>query len=439
MPEAVHLQVFLSAGLFLFCLSVLLGCAMCWWHRQRSGPHLSLELAAVELGPAPPAMTVPVPIQQHHDEEVAGEVLGTRPKEDSLASPASHGSSLHIRASLPTLPFLPQLAGVWQRRCTISGAKLLCNEESPLVRPTAGSPLPSEQRPRLHCHLSYSPPEAILTVTILGVSPLPKGLRDHQGSYIKVNLLPRLPAPRCVPVCRRSLLPAHLEPCRFGPYSPEELSSFTLRFAIYAKSRSLKDSFVGEVLFPCSQASWDTSASSSYTWELASTKTKLRKRLSTHNTSCSVLSSSPKSLGQLFLLLQYQALASRIKVLVRKAEDLGRLSRVPGVPGHYIIIHLYHNGQIIDTKETKSISSYNPVWNMPFLFNIPAGDIQQQDLALEFIVMQARLHAHGSVLGHVQVGTRAPGTGLLHWRDMCTQGPLESARWHQIQPNTPRP
>lgn len=57
-------------------------------------------------------------------------------------------------------------------------------------------------------------------------------------------------------------------------------------------------------------------------------------------------------------------------------------------PGHYVIIHLYHNGHVIDTKETKSITGYNPVWNMPFLFNLPAGDIQQQELSLEFTIMQ---------------------------------------------------
>ncbi|XP_064524330.1 uncharacterized protein LOC135420611 [Pseudopipra pipra] len=598
MPEAVHLQIFLGAGLSLLCLSILLGCAMCWWHRRRPSPHPSREWAAMELGPALPAVTVPVPIQQQY-EEMAGEVVGAQAKEGSLAPPASYGSLLRVRASLPALPFLPQLAGAWQRCCTISGAKLLRNTESPLVHPVTGSPLPSEQRPRLHCDLSYSPPEATLTVTILGVSHLPKGLQDDRGSYVKVYLVPRLPACQRVAVRRRSLRPAPLEPCQFGPYSPEELSSFTLRFAVYARSRSLRDSFVGEVLFPCAQASWDPQASSSYTWELASTKTKLRKRrfhgvscsllpfqcLRAHNRSCSVLSSSPKSLGQLFLLLQYQALASRIKVLVRKAQGLGRLSHMPGMPGrtrdmdqevrrcpgghrgcevrtsevpapdprgagetsgavcalpmvpqrfcsppgtagelpaslpamcpeqvplsmalspfpgHYIIIHLYHNGCVIDTKETKSISGYNPVWNKPFLFSIPAGDIQQQELALEFIVMQvrwmevtmavkvtwiscapapgglspqrshflmptggcwggitlfgtmeshqpcpispllpqARLHTRGSALGCVRVGPRAPGTGLLHWRDMCSQGPLESEQWHQIQPNTLRP
>ncbi|XP_039413745.1 synaptotagmin-5-like [Corvus cornix cornix] len=430
-----HLQLSLGAGLSLLCLGVFLGCAMCWWHRRRPGRLLGRE--RVELGPALPAATVPVLIQQLR-EEVTGEAPGARDKETSPAPPASRGGSPHGRASLPTLPFLPQLAGLCQRRCTIASTKLLCGEQSPLVPPVPGSPPRCRQRPRLHCDLCYSLPEATLTVTILGVSHLPQG---HQGSRVKVSLVPRPPLSRRVSVRRRSLRPARREPrrCRFGPYGPEELGSCTLRFAVYARSRSLQDSFVGEVLFPCAEASWDPRAPSSYSWELASTKTKLSKCRSAHGLSCSVPSSPPRPLGQLLLLLQHQALAGRIKVLLRKAEALGRLSRMPGAPGHYVIIHLYHDGHIIDTKESKSSSGYNPVWNSPFLFSVPAGDIQQHELALEFIVMQARLHSRGSTLGRVQVGPGAPGTGMLHWRDMCTQAPLESERWHRILPGAPGP
>ncbi|KAM9270500.1 synaptotagmin-5-like [Cariama cristata] len=437
----VHVQVFLSAGLVLLCLSILLGCAVCWRHRRRPSPSLGWERAMVELGPILPTGTVLVPVQQHR-EEVAGEVQGAQAKERSLALPAPRRGLLHNRTSLPTLPFLPKLAGAWQHHCTTSRAKLLCNEESPLIHPIPGPSalLPSstdlKQRPWLHCNLSYSLAEATLTVTILSISHLPKGLQGGQGSYVKVYLLPRLLASRCVAMHYGSLHPARREPCQFGRYSLEELRSFTLRFAVYIRFRSPKDSFVGEVLFPCAQATWDPRASSGYSWELSSTKTKLRKCLSAHDTSRSFLSSPPKSLGQLFPLLQYQALASRIKVLVRKAEHLGRLSRMPGTPGHYIIIHLYHNGHVIDTKETKSITGYNPIWNMPFLFNLPAGDIQQQELSLEFTVMQARIYTRSSPLGHVQVGPRAPGAGLLHWREMCSRGQLESARWHQIRPDT---
>lgn len=41
----------------------------------------------------------------------------------------------------------------------------------------------------------------------------------------------------------------------------------------------------------------------------------------------------PRALGQLLILLQYQTLAQRIKVMVRKAENLAKLTRIPGAPG----------------------------------------------------------------------------------------------------------
>ncbi|KAM6409423.1 synaptotagmin-2-like [Rhynochetos jubatus] len=464
-PGLVHLQVIFGMGLALLCLSILLGCAVCWWHRRCPGPHLGWERATVQLGPALPAGMVPVPIQQHY-EELAGEVLGVQVDEGPPASLASHRGLLHGTASFPSLPFSPKPVGAWQCHCTISRANLLCKEVSPLIRPIPGlSGTGPKQHPRLHCDLFYSPTEAMLTVTVLGVSHLPKGLQGGWGSYVKVYLLPQLTASRRVALQHGSLHPARRKPCRFGQYSLEELRSFTLRFAVYARFHSLKDSFLGEVVFPCAQATWVPMVPSSYSWELSSTKTKLRKCLNVHDMGRSV-SSQPKSLGHLFLLLQYQALANRIKVLVRKAEHLGQLSRMPGTPGHCVVIHLHHNGHVIDTKETKSVTGYSPVWNMPFLFNLPSGDIQQQELCLEFTVMQgsqpptcgtrttkprgatsfcpqkvagARIYSRSSPLGHVQVGPRAPGTGLLHWREMCSRGQLESARWHQLQPGALTP
>ena len=57
------------------------------------------------------------------------------------------------------------------------------------------------------------------------------------------------------------------------------------------------------------------------------------------------------------------------------------------------------------------------------------------------LLPQVRIYTGSSPLGRVQVGPCAPGAGLLHWREMCSRGQLESARWHRIQPDAlgPRP
>ncbi len=66
-------------------------------------------------------------------------------------------------------------------------------------------------------------------------------------------------------------------------------------------------------------------------------------------------------------------------------------SRVVSVSvDHYVIINLRQDGQVISTKETKGASGANAVWNAPFLFDLPSGDISRLPLLLEIIVMQVR-------------------------------------------------
>lgn len=100
---------------------------------------------------------------------------------------------------------------------------------------------------------------------------------------------------------------------------------------------------------------------------------------------------------------------------------------------HYVVINLRQNGKVIGTKETKGASGPNPVWNAPFLFDLPSGDITQLPLVLEFIVMQGRLYTKSSILGRVLIGSDASEAGQGHWKEMCSRGQTETARWHTIQ------
>ncbi|KAJ7311151.1 hypothetical protein JRQ81_006755 [Phrynocephalus forsythii] len=445
---SVHLQVFLGVGLALLCFCLLLGCAICWYRRKKrlleegqpQGPGYTL----VDLAPVLPSKMTAVPIQQQYI-EIEGEVLEKPPpalvagsKDSSCQEDPTQGIP-RSRASLPSiqlsqkfaLPVKPPVGR--ERRCTISGDIMFGRERVPLSSPMLGANIPqsytiprslsttaAKPRPHLQFTVFYSQPDGTLTVTVMGVSDLPRGFRATRTSYVKVCLFPKFVAPQRTALCRKSLNPTFHKQFHFGPYSLEELQGLTLRFAVYAKEfHHLKDSFLGEVMFPCAQVPWNQKASSAYTQQLSASKAKLKK---------------PKSRGQLFLLLQHQALANRIKVLIRKAENLGRLTRIPGTPDHQVVIHLYYNREIIDSRETKCIAGYNPVWNTPFLFNLPAGDIQEQQLALEFTVMQARLYTRAYPVGHVLIGPDAPEMGRVHWKEMCSRGNVESARWHSLQP-----
>lgn len=43
-------------------------------------------------------------------------------------------------------------------------------------------------------------------------------------------------------------------------------------------------------------------------------------------------------LGQILVLLQYQTLAHRMKLMLRKAENLPKLTRMPGTPGQSVCV-----------------------------------------------------------------------------------------------------
>ncbi|KAH0619882.1 hypothetical protein JD844_014268 [Phrynosoma platyrhinos] len=399
--EAVHLQVFLGVGLALLCFCLLLGCAICWHQRKKNhldeDKVLMEDRTQVDLGLVLPSQTTTAVAIQKQYVEIEGDVLEVPSTPAIVGSPGSSGPKSppqnirRGRASLPSIPISQKLSlpvkvpQARERRCTISGESIVGDERSLLSRPILGSSMPqsytiprglsgaaTKPRPHLHFTLFYSQAEALLTVTVIGISRLPKGLRASRNSYVKVYLLPKFVEPQRTSLCRKSLNPEFHEQFYFGRYSLEELQNLTLRFAVYTKEfHNLKDSFLGECF-----SSQDMSATLSF--------------------------SQPKSMGQLFVLLQYQALANRIKVL--------------------------------DTKETKSIAGYNPVWNTPFLFSIPAGDIQEQQLALEFTIMQARLCTRSCVVGRVMIGPNAPEMGQVHWKEMCSRGNVESARWHSIQP-----
>ncbi|KAG8440319.1 hypothetical protein GDO86_006177 [Hymenochirus boettgeri] len=143
----------------------------------------------------------------------------------------------------------------------------------------------------------------------------------------------------------------------------------------------------------------------------------------------------PKNIGQIFILLQYQAPANRIKVMVQKAEILGKLTRMPGAPDHFVSIRLIHGCQVKDMKETRSVTGFSPVWNAPFLFDIPSKAFQDETLSIEFVIMQGRVYNRARILGRVQIGFGSSEAGLAHWKEMYNKGPVECARWHALQPH----
>ncbi|XP_028257962.1 synaptotagmin-5 [Parambassis ranga] len=492
---AVHLQILLAVGLAVFCYCLVLGCILCCRRRKSISsedkeavflsPHHA-ERVTVTLTPS----LCTQPVKQQY-EELDGDVLdfpssksSSSPSEDDLTAlpfdpsptrsaelvqstsfpmrrlsspvfpcspskPTNHG-----RASLPSitkLSFVTKSRRAMARRSTVSGETLTCTESSCLTTDAAKAPihqeepcpsqygsnalsLPSKPAPLLHFSLLFSSTGGTLIINILGLSG---ASRRRSGVFVRASLPPLCPSPQETASRRRSLSPElHGQSFVLQVGSVEELRTCTLTLAVFSRDFSgLRETALGVVELPCEQIEWEPDTTTSYTRQLTLTKSKLKKSVSSQETLGRRKSSVcvPRVLGQLFILLQYQTLAQRIKVMVRKAENLAKLTRIPGTPDHYVVINLRQNGKVIATKETKGASGSNPVWNAPFLFDLPPGDITQLPLALEFIIMQGRLYTKSSILGRVLVGSDACESGQGHWNEMCSRGQTETARWHTIQ------
>ncbi|XP_026086220.1 uncharacterized protein LOC113061384 [Carassius auratus] len=463
----VHLQILLAVGLAVLCFCLVIGCIVCLWlHKSRptddkeaglSSPPL--PAAHVTLSPSPAINTLPIK-QQY--EELDGDVLdspsfnsSSTPSEDDLSLPyypiKSHFNLRRLSSpAVPykpvrgrsSLPIIPKLGLVRKSRRVVdhkSGDDISFSERSKLNADSgrhygSGSHKPT---PSLHFTLVFSPAEGKLTVTVLG---LYRGSRKLSGTMVRACLPPLCPTLlQGGPTRRHSLGPeAPAQVLQLQVRSAEELQSCTLRLTVSSRDFSgLRETAVGELELACAEIHWEPDCTLTFNRQLNPVRRRLRKSQSSQNALGGVRASvcPVRFLGQILVLLQYQTLAHRMKVMVRKAENLPKLTRMPGTPDHYVVINLRQDGNVISTKETKGASGANAVWNAPFLFDLPEGNILGLPLLLELLVMQGRLYTKSCILGRVLIGCGGSEAGTQHWREMCSRAQVETACWHELQPN----
>ncbi|XP_029009277.1 uncharacterized protein syt18b [Betta splendens] len=473
----VHLQVLLLVGLIVFCLSLMLGCVLCWRKSQICAVENKHPVTSAAAPPEPvtfaqdppPSATAAKRQQQEEDLveypstftspgpselEFTAQPPGASNRRDRsrisfslrrlstppLTSPlykpigAGHAS----RLALPTLGLFSKTRAALQRRCTIAGDRASCNEHSRLTAVSASmseEPVPltpltygsgagcrraPPPKPCLHLIMGFAPEQQVLTVTVLSVSGTPHTLEDL---WVLGSLPPLHPRP--TQACARG------DPGReagslglaLKVSSVEELQRCTLKIAVHAREpNGPGGAALGEAEADCGGRDW-----------LAERCFHVLQELST-NTGAPRKGPVPDDGGrrcppQILVLLHYQALARRIKAAIIRVANLDELVHASAGADYNVVINLHHDGAVISRRQTKGGSS--AVLNTSFLFDVPEGNISQLQLMMEFIVVQDI--CRDQVLGRVVVGAEAADAGRAHWRDTCSlQG--EQVRWHTLQP-----
>lgn len=283
------------------------------------------------------------------------------------------------------------------------------------------SPSRIRETPVIEFSLVYVSSNNTLTVHIIRVTNLPLRYRKNCSSFVKVSLLARKKSSQQTQVFKKSLNPEYVQNFTFPGYSLDEIRRFTLRLSVYVKHyRLLKDKLVGEIWFPLSKSALQPDCPAILSENLSSRSLK-QKRMSLCST----------HLGQLFISLQYQANANRLKVLVRKAENLPKATGVSlGQPEFYVIVSILRSIEAITYKETKPASGVNPVWNQPFLFDLPS--CETDEYWLQFLIMRGHIYSRDGVVGHVLVGPGTTTSGEAHWNEAMEPKALDTAKWHNI-------
>ncbi|XP_030280687.1 uncharacterized protein LOC115586067 [Sparus aurata] len=491
----VHLQVLLLVGLIVFCLCLVLGCVICWRNSQMcplkdKDPVTTAPAPAepVTFAQAPPPSAATTMSRQHYAElgsdllDYPSTFTSPAPSESEFSSlPSStrptaaserkeqQKSYFSLRrlstppltsplykpidpahVSLPAFPklgLLSKTCKALQRRRTVTGGSISYNEHSRLTSPSAACPFMPEEpiplaplsygssascqqpispKPCLHFTMAFSQEQQTLAVTVLSLTGTPHRLED-------VSVLGSLPPLYPCPIqatAQSSLSPeTHSLVLLFKVISAKELQRCALRIAVYTQETpSPGRTAVGELEVECRGQDWRAGNPFHFTKELYPHKWKLKKGLISQDAvMCKGLSCPP----QIFILLQYQTLAHRIKATVLRADNLENLVHTLSATEYRVVINLHHEGVVISSRQTEGGSC--TVWNASFLFDLPAGDISKLPLMVEFIIMQNQVFSEGEVLGRVRIGADAADAGRAHWRDMCSLQ-VEQARWHTVQP-----
>ncbi|OWF46975.1 synaptotagmin-5-like [Mizuhopecten yessoensis] len=205
------------------------------------------------------------------------------------------------------------------------------------------------------------------------------------------------------------------------------LENGTIRISFYRQKKGRKgkkDSLLGELFLKCSDVDMQCNIPTRFSKLEAP-----RKRLTRMSTSDKLLHNK---LGDFFVDLQYQSLADRLKVFVRKAIQLPPTDRLMVVKSaHYVVVKLIRDGTVIEVQKTRTSSGRNAVWNEAFLFNV---DKQMSSYSLEFLIMKGKLHKKDNVVGKVEIGPNCGRRGRDHWNSMISPRPIDVAKWHSILP-----
>lgn len=135
-------------------------------------------------------------------------------------------------------------------------------------------------------------------------------------------------------------------------------------------------------------------------------------------------------LGEILLSINYLPAASRLIVVVMKAQHLNT-EKLKDLIDLSIKLTLMHQSVKLKRKHTRHARrKINPVWNEMIMFEVPYEMLCKSSLELELLNHDCMGQNH--LLGKCNLGMNYSDLELSHWQEMLTKPRKPIAMWHKL-------
>ncbi|KAM7164812.1 synaptotagmin-16 isoform 4-T5 [Macrochelys suwanniensis] len=274
-----------------------------------------------------------------------------------------------------------------------------------------------------------------LLVTILEAKDIPDKDRSGVNTWQVHTVLMPSKKQRGKTSIQKGPIPVFKDKMTFNKLEPEKLSSYALRFRLYAVRKMIREQMMGEQLFYLSSLNQEGEVKVTLVLEPRSDMSSGDSQMSLSAISHSDSASSTQSLShggvpELLVGLLYNATTGRLSVEVIKGSHFRNLAinRPPDTYGKLCLLNSM--GQEMSRCKTSIRRGQpNPIYKETFVFQVAL--FQLSDVTLMISIYNRRSMKRKEMIGWISMGQNSSGEEEQnHWQEMKETKGQQVCRWH---------
>ncbi|KAL8168801.1 UNVERIFIED_CONTAM: Synaptotagmin-16 [Gekko kuhli] len=301
---------------------------------------------------------------------------------------------------------------------------------------------PSAREPISKCGdldvlFDYRPSSQKLVVTVLEAKDIPDKDRSGASTWQVHTVLMPSKKQRGKTGVQRGPGPVFKDKMTFTKLAPEELSSYALRFRLYAVRKMIKERMMGERLFHLGNLNQEGEMKVTLVLEPRSNLRRGGSQISLSAISHSDSASSTQSLShggvpELLVGLSYNATTGRLSVEMIKGSHFRNLAinRPPDTYGKLCLLNSVGQ-EMSRCKTSVRRGQPNPVYKETFIFQVAL--FQLSDVTLMISIYNRRSIKRKEMIGWLSMGQNSSGEEELnHWQEMRESKGQQVCQWHTL-------